>query len=59
MDDFIVGAAAGVIAGMFLGVFLVASLSVEIESYHAAISECEKDLPRSEHCVIVGVRAND
>ena len=59
MDDFIVGAAAGVIAGMFLGGLLTASISIEFERYHAAISECEKDLPRSERCVIVGVKAND
>lgn len=50
---------AGVMAGMLSGVVLTASLSVEVERYQNAINECEKDLPRSEHCIIIGVRAND
>ena len=53
------GYKSGVIIGIICGL-LIASPSLMSSWQHSKIiNECEKDLPRSERCVIVGVKAND
>lgn len=46
------GFAVGVIFLMVIIKFLPDS---KIEKYNSAIEQCEKTLPRNEHCVIVAV----
>lgn len=49
------------LVGGFLGILLCAFLNGCIPSsdayqYKKAIRECEKSLPRDEHCVVIGVK---
>lgn len=50
----------GLIVGMFLGILVVffsenLSTNSVRNKYYRAIEECEKNLPRSENCVIVAL----
>ena len=45
--------------GFFSGLFVAALLNTmpfaDAEQYRRAIKECEKTLPRDQHCTVVGV----
>lgn len=49
----------GIVIGLILGLIIAASLSNLDTSpstlYFNAIKECEKTLPRNQHCKIIGV----
>lgn len=49
MKDFFVGLFAG--AGLMFGVFLI----ILVNAYGDKLTECEKNLPRTENCVLVAV----
>lgn len=50
---------AALIAGMIIGAMLVTGITMLPWSYHSkavkALEQCEKDLPRSQECVITAV----
>jgi hypothetical protein len=45
--------------GLFIGMFIAALLNTlpfsDAEQYRRAIKECERTLPRDQHCVVIGV----
>lgn len=46
--------------GLIIGALLVFGIegtlpNSSVNLYQKAIEECEKDLPRNQHCVIIGV----
>lgn len=48
------------IMGLIIGALLVFGIegtlpNSSVNLYQKAIEECEKDLPRNQHCVIIGV----
>jgi hypothetical protein len=45
----------GFILGVMVMVWLSASPWSDASLYRNAIKECEKSLPRDEHCVIIGL----
>lgn len=47
---------AGVFVGLFIAVMLNALPASNSSRYRAAIAECEKTLPRDQHCVVIGVK---
>ena len=53
MNDF----ALGVISTMVV-IGIILSFS-NVPKYNSAIKECEKSLPRDQHCKVIGVIDND
>jgi hypothetical protein len=47
---------AGALAGWFIAVMLNSLPSSDASKYRAAIAECEKSLPRDQHCLVIGVK---
>jgi hypothetical protein len=50
----------GIFYGLMMGILLYISMAAAVPNsiynqHHKAIDACEKDLPRSEHCVIIAV----
>lgn len=61
-NGLIVGLTLGVLLCMLIAVLAAANdakLSRVTQAYNAAIQECEKSLPRDQHCKLVGVVDNE
>ena len=50
---------AGITFGLIFGIFLFAMINgmpfTDASKYKEAIRQCEKSLPRDEHCVVIGI----
>lgn len=45
-----------IILGTLMGCVLLSTLPFsDAEKYRRAIKECEKTLPRDQHCIVIGV----
>ena len=56
MIDIIGGIVVGVLLGAILAIVLMKAITTTpTAKYEAAILECEKNLPRSKKCKIIGV----
>jgi hypothetical protein len=45
----------GILMGFLIGAMLNTLPFSDAERYRRAIKECEKTLPRDQHCVVIGV----
>jgi hypothetical protein len=45
----------GVFVGLFIAVLVNTLPFADSEKYRRAIKECERSLPRDQHCTVVGV----
>lgn len=46
----------GILVGLFIAAFLNVMPFSDAAKYRSAIEECEKSIPRDQHCRIIGVK---
>lgn len=54
-DDYFGGIAVGFVLGLLVAILLSSVPSSGLQQYKKALEECEKSLPRDQHCKVIGV----
>lgn len=54
-DDYFGGIVVGFVLGLLVSILLYIVPAAGLSKYKKAIEECEKSLPRDQHCKVIGV----